>query len=42
MKAEKCFNCNESSHFSRDCSKFKKFKIVKMNVKNDIKKSKKK
>jgi hypothetical protein len=41
MKANKCFNYNESNHFSRDCSKFKKFKIVEMNVKNDTKKSKK-
>jgi hypothetical protein len=42
IKANKCFNCNESNHFNRDCSKFKKFKIVEMNVKNDTKKSKKK
>jgi predicted transposase YbfD/YdcC len=41
MKADKCFNCDESSHFNRDCSKFRKFKIVEMNVKNDTKKSKK-
>jgi hypothetical protein len=41
MKADKCFNCDESSHFNRDCLKFKKFKIVEMNVKNDTKKSKK-
>jgi hypothetical protein len=25
MKADKCFNCDESSHFDRDCSKLKKF-----------------
>jgi hypothetical protein len=42
MKADKCFNCDESNHFNRDCSKLKKFKIVEMNVKNDTKKSKKK
>jgi hypothetical protein len=42
MKADKCFNYNESSHFSRDCSKLKKFRIVEMNVRNDTKKSKKK
>jgi hypothetical protein len=41
MKANKCFNCDESSHLSRDCSKFKKFKIVEMNVRNDTKKSRK-
>jgi hypothetical protein len=41
MKADKCFNCDESNHFSRDCSKFRKFRIVEMNVKNDTKKSKK-
>jgi hypothetical protein len=41
MKADKCFNCDESNHFNRDCSKFKKFKIAKMNVRNDTKKSKK-
>jgi hypothetical protein len=41
MKANKCFNCNESNHFNRDCSKLKKFRIVEMNVKNDTKKSRK-
>jgi hypothetical protein len=41
MKAEKCFNCNESSYLNRDCSKFRKFRIAEMNVKNDTKKSKK-
>ncbi len=41
MKADKCFNCDESNHFNRDCSKFRKFKIAEMNVKNDTKKSKK-
>jgi hypothetical protein len=41
MKARKCFNCNESSHLNRDCSKLKKFRIVEMNVKDDTKKSKK-
>jgi hypothetical protein len=42
MKTDKCFNCDESSHFNRDCSKFRKFRIVEMNVRNDTKKSKKK
>jgi hypothetical protein len=42
MKADKCFNCDESSHLNRDCSKFKKFRVVEMNVKNDTKKSRKK
>jgi hypothetical protein len=42
MKADKCFNCDESSHFNRDCSKFKKLRVVEMNVKNDTKKSRKK
>ncbi len=41
MKADKCFNCDESNHLSRDCSKFKKFRVAEMNVKNDTKKSKK-
>jgi hypothetical protein len=41
MKADKCFNCDESSHLSRDCSKSRKSRIVKMNVRNDTKKSKK-
>ncbi len=41
MKANKCFNCDESNYFSRDCSKFRKFKVAEMNVKNDTKKSKK-
>jgi hypothetical protein len=41
MKADKCFNCDESSHLNRDCSKFKKFKVVEMNVKNDTEKSRK-
>ncbi len=41
MKADKCFNCDESNHFNRDCSKFRKFKIAEMNVKNDTKESKK-
>jgi hypothetical protein len=36
MKAEKCFNCDESNHFNRDCLKFKKFRIAEMNVKNDL------
>jgi hypothetical protein len=42
MRADKCFNCDESSHLNRDCLKFRKFKIVEMNVKDDTKKSKKK
>jgi hypothetical protein len=41
MKADKCFNYDESSHLSRDCSKLKKFRIAEMNVRNDTKKSKK-
>jgi hypothetical protein len=41
MKTDKCFNCDESNHLNRDCSKFKKFRIVEMNVRNDTKKSKK-
>jgi hypothetical protein len=41
MKADKCFNCDESSHLSRDCSKLRKFRIVEMNVRDDTKKSKK-
>jgi hypothetical protein len=41
MKAKRCFNCDESNHFNKNCSKFKKFRIVEMNVKNDTKKSKK-
>jgi hypothetical protein len=41
MKADKCFNCDESSHLSRDCSKFKKFRIAEMNVRDDTKKSRK-
>ncbi len=42
MKTKKCFNCDESNHFNKNYSKSKKFKIVEMNVKNDIKKSTKK
>jgi hypothetical protein len=41
MKADKCFNCDESNHLNRNNSKFRKFRIAKMNVKNDTKKSKK-
>ncbi len=33
MKADKCFNCDESKHLNRDCSKSRKFKIAEMNVK---------
>jgi hypothetical protein len=41
MKADKCFNCDESNHFNRDCSKSRKLRIVEMNVKDDTEKSKK-
>jgi hypothetical protein len=41
MKADKCFNCDESNHLSRDCSKFRKFRIVEMNVRDDTEKSRK-
>ncbi len=41
MKADKCFNCDESNHLNRDCSKFRKFRVAEMNVRNDTKKSKK-
>jgi hypothetical protein len=41
MRADKCFNCDESNHFNRDCSKFRKFRIIEMNVKNDTEKSRK-
>jgi hypothetical protein len=30
MKAKKCFNCGESSHLNRDCSKLKKLRIVRI------------
>ncbi len=33
MKKNKCFNCDESDHLNRDCSKLKKFRIAEMNVK---------
>jgi hypothetical protein len=42
MKVDKCFNCDESKYLNRDCSKFRKFKIAEMNVKDDTKKSRKK
>jgi hypothetical protein len=42
MKTDKCFNCDESSHLNRDCSKLRKFRIAEMNVRNDTKKSRKK
>jgi hypothetical protein len=32
MKADKCFNCDESRYLSRDCSKSRKFRIAEMNV----------
>jgi hypothetical protein len=41
MKAKKCFNCDESDHLSKDCSKFKKFRIVEINVRDDTEKSRK-
>jgi hypothetical protein len=41
MKTDKCFNCDESDHLNDDCSKFRKFKIVEMNVKNDADDSRK-
>jgi hypothetical protein len=41
MKADKYFNCDESDHLNRDCSKFKKLRVVEMNVKNDTEKSRK-
>jgi hypothetical protein len=42
MKADKCFNYDESDHLNRDYSKFRKFRVVEMNVKNDTEKSRKK
>jgi hypothetical protein len=41
MKANKRFNCDEFDNLSKDCSKFKKFKVVEMNVRNDTKNWKK-
>jgi hypothetical protein len=41
MKADKCFNYDESNHLSRDCSKLRKFKVAEMNLRNDTKKSRK-
>jgi vacuolar-type H+-ATPase catalytic subunit A/Vma1 len=41
IKANKCFNCNELDHLNKDCSKFRKFKVVEINVRNDTKDSKK-
>jgi hypothetical protein len=41
MKAKKCFNCDESDHLSRDCSKFRKFRMTEMNVRNETKNSRK-
>jgi hypothetical protein len=41
MKADKCFNCDESSHLIRDYSKFRKFRVAEMNVRDDTKKSRK-
>jgi hypothetical protein len=42
IKINKCFNCDESDHLSRDCSKFRKFRVVEMNVENDADDSRKK
>jgi hypothetical protein len=33
MKENKYFNCDESDHLNKDCSKLKKSKIAEMNVK---------
>jgi hypothetical protein len=33
MKESKCFNCDESDHFNKDCSKLRKSRIAEMNVK---------
>jgi hypothetical protein len=41
MKADKCFNCDESNHLIRDCSKFRKFRVAEMNVRDDTEESKK-
>jgi hypothetical protein len=41
MKKDKCFNCDESDHLSKDCSKLKKFRVVEMNVKNETKNTRK-
>jgi hypothetical protein len=41
MKADKCFNCDESNHLSRDCSKLRKFRVVEINVRDDTKKLRK-
>jgi hypothetical protein len=41
MKADKCFNCDEFDHLSRDCLKSRKFRIVEMNVEDDAEKSRK-
>ncbi len=42
MKKSKCFNCDESNHFSKDCTKLRKFRVVEMNVKKKTKNSRKK
>jgi hypothetical protein len=41
MKKNKCFNCDESDHLSKNCSKLRKFRVVEMNVKEKTKDSKK-
>jgi hypothetical protein len=35
MKAEKCFNCDESSHLSKNCSKLRKSRVAEMKMKNE-------
>ncbi len=35
MKADKCFNCDEFDHLSRDCSKFRKSRVAEMKMKNE-------
>ncbi len=41
MKKNKCFNYDKSDHLNKNCSKFKKFRIVEMNVKIDTENSRK-
>ncbi len=35
MKTEKCFNCDELDHLSRDCFKSRKLRIAEMKVENE-------